>query len=100
MYHIDKIYYGNKKMEFMSKTYTNLWKGKINLESIKINYNEKYNFQPDDYLKNKRDEFWLKDRSIANEYVAITSSSEYFVKILGNIVIADYARGKSKQLQK
>ncbi|MCE7735903.1 MAG: hypothetical protein GPJ54_13560 [Candidatus Heimdallarchaeota archaeon] len=36
----------------------------------------------------------------ANEYVAITSSSEYFVKILGNIVIADYARGKSKQLQK
>lgn len=36
----------------------------------------------------------------ANEYVAIMSSSEYFVKILGNIVIADYARGKSRQLKK
>ncbi|MHA2032613.1 MAG: hypothetical protein ACW99Q_24855, partial [Candidatus Kariarchaeaceae archaeon] len=36
----------------------------------------------------------------AKQYVAVTSSSEYFVQILGNIVIADYARGKSKQLQK
>ncbi len=36
----------------------------------------------------------------SGEYVGIVSSSEYFVKILGNIVIADYARGKSRQLQK
>lgn len=32
-----------------------------------------------------------------NDYVAIASASEYFVKILGNIVIADYSRGKSKR---
>ena len=36
----------------------------------------------------------------SNDYVAVASSSEYFVKILGNIVISDYSRGKSKQLQK
>lgn len=36
----------------------------------------------------------------ADDYVAIVSSSTYFVKILGNIVIADYSRGKSKQIQK
>lgn len=35
-----------------------------------------------------------------NDYVAIASGSEYFVKILGNIVISDYARGKSRQLPK
>ena len=34
------------------------------------------------------------------DYVAIASNSEYFVQILGNIVIADYARGKSKQIKK
>ncbi|MCY3410302.1 MAG: hypothetical protein INQ03_01585 [Candidatus Heimdallarchaeota archaeon] len=36
----------------------------------------------------------------AKDWVAIASGSEYFVKILGNIVIADYARGKSRQLPK
>ena len=36
----------------------------------------------------------------ANTYIGIASLSEDFVKILGNIVIADYARGRSKQLQK
>ncbi len=35
-----------------------------------------------------------------NDFVAIISSSAYFVQILGNIVISDYARGRSKQLQK
>lgn len=35
----------------------------------------------------------------ANDYVAIASASEYFVQILGNIVIADYSRGRSKQLK-
>jgi DNA anti-recombination protein RmuC len=36
----------------------------------------------------------------AKTYIGITSLAEDFVKILGNIVIADYARGKSKQLPK
>ncbi len=35
-----------------------------------------------------------------DDYVAIASGSEYFVKILGNIVISDYARGRSRQLPK
>lgn len=35
----------------------------------------------------------------ANDYVAIASASEYFVQILGNIVIAEYSRGRSKQLK-
>ena len=36
----------------------------------------------------------------AKAYVGIASLSEDFVKILGNIVIADYARGRSKPLKK
>ncbi|MHA2251985.1 MAG: helix-turn-helix domain-containing protein [Candidatus Kariarchaeaceae archaeon] len=36
----------------------------------------------------------------AKDYVAISSASEYFTKILGGIVISDYARGKSAQLKK
>lgn len=34
----------------------------------------------------------------ADTFIGITSLSEDFVKILGNIVIADYARGRSKQI--
>jgi sugar-specific transcriptional regulator TrmB len=36
----------------------------------------------------------------AKDCVALASASEYFVQILGNIVISDYARGKSQQLKK
>lgn len=36
----------------------------------------------------------------AKDYVAIASASEYFVQILGNIVISGYSMGKSKQIKK
>ena len=36
----------------------------------------------------------------SKEIVAIVSMSSYFTKILGNIVIAEYARGRSVQLQR
>jgi hypothetical protein len=35
-----------------------------------------------------------------NEYVAIASNSENFVRIFGSQIISEYARGRSKQLQK
>ena len=50
-------------MKFMSKTFTNLWNGKIDLKLVKLNYSDKYNFQPNEYLKNKRDEFWSKEKA-------------------------------------
>ncbi|MDH5646935.1 MAG: hypothetical protein OEZ01_13050, partial [Candidatus Heimdallarchaeota archaeon] len=55
-----------------------------------------------DFVGCERDaeEIILGTVSDSGEYVAITSFSEYFVKILGNIVIADYSRGKSKQIAK
>jgi len=35
-----------------------------------------------------------------NDYVAIASASENFVKIFGSQIISEYSRGRSKQLQK